>query len=135
MTEGNPIPRRPSRHTSFPSLGGTACAPVFAPRCREHATIRPGIPSLGPPTASVSGDDEASRVPGDPAARMPRSQTPTRLTPSRSLDDLSTAFRQTHGVGSREYADFGAHDTAYTLPVSASQPGSPQDHASLGSGW
>ena len=44
-------------------------------------------------------------------------------------------FRPTHDVGPRTPCMSGLHHAAYGLPVNASRPGSPQVHASLGSGW
>ena len=44
-------------------------------------------------------------------------------------------FRPTHDVGPRTQCISGLNYAAYGLPVNASRPGSPQAHASLGSGW
>ena len=44
-------------------------------------------------------------------------------------------FRPTHDVGPRTQCMSGLNHAAYGLPVNASRPGSPQAHASLGSGW
>ena len=44
-------------------------------------------------------------------------------------------FRPTHDVGPRTQCISGLNHAAYGLPVNASRPGSPQAHASLGSGW
>ena len=44
-------------------------------------------------------------------------------------------FRPTHNVGPRTQCISGLNHAAYGLPVNASRPGSPQAHASLGSGW
>ena len=44
-------------------------------------------------------------------------------------------FRPTHDVGPRTQCMSGLNYAAYGLPVNASRPGSPQAHASLGSGW
>ena len=41
----------------------------------------------------------------------------------------------THDVGPRTQCISGLNPAAYGLPVNASRPGSPQAHASLGSGW
>ena len=45
------------------------------------------------------------------------------------------AFRPTQDVGPRDQRISGLNHAAYGLPVNASRPGSPQAHASLGSGW
>ena len=44
-------------------------------------------------------------------------------------------FRPTHDVGPHKQCISGLNHAAYGLPVNASRPGSPQAHASLGSGW
>ncbi len=44
-------------------------------------------------------------------------------------------FRPTHDVGPRTPCISGLNHAASGLPVNASRPGSPQAHASLGSGW
>ena len=73
--------------------------------------------------------------PGNPPARMPRAPTPARSPPPRPLRGGDVAFRPTHDVGPRDQCISGLHHAAYALPVNASRPGSPQAHASLGSGW
>ena len=45
------------------------------------------------------------------------------------------AFSPTQDVGPRDQRMSGLNHAAYGLPVNASRPGSPQAHASLGSGW
>ena len=67
--------------------------------------------------------------------RMPRAPTPARSPPPRPLRGGDVAFRPTHDVGPRDQCISGLHHAAYALPVNASRPGSPQAHASLGSGW
>ena len=74
-------------------------------------------------------------VPGTPPARMPRAPTPARSPPPRPLRCGEIAFRPTHDVGPRTQCMSGLNHAAYGLPVNASRPGSPQAHASLGSGW
>ncbi len=64
--EGATTSCRPSRRTSFPSLGGTSVPlVVFAPR-RTSAPPRPGVghPVLRP--GYCRGDDWISQVPGEP---------------------------------------------------------------------
>ena len=73
--------------------------------------------------------------PGNPPARMPRAPTPARSPPPRPLSNGDVAFRPTHDVGPRNQCISGLNHAAYGLPVNASRPGSPQAHASLGSGW
>ena len=73
--------------------------------------------------------------PGNPPARMPRASTPARSLPPRPLRSGDVAFRPTHDVGPRTPCISGLNHAAYGLPVNASRPGSPQAHASLGSGW
>ena len=74
-------------------------------------------------------------VPGNPPARMPRAPTPARSPPPRPLRRGEMTFRPTHDVGPRTQCISGLNHAAYGLPVNASRPGSPQAHASLGSGW
>ena len=73
--------------------------------------------------------------PGNPPARMPRAPTPARSPPPRPLRYGEITFRPTHDVGPRTQCISGLNHAAYGLPVNASRPGSPQAHASLGSGW
>ena len=73
--------------------------------------------------------------PGNPPARMPRASTPARSLPPRPLRSGDVTFRPTHDVGPRTQCMSGLNHAAYGLPVNASRPGSPQAHASLGSGW
>ena len=73
--------------------------------------------------------------PGTPPARMPRAPTPARSPPPRPLRCGEIAFRPTHDVGPHKQCMSGLNHAAYGLPVNASRPGSPQAHASLGSGW
>ena len=73
--------------------------------------------------------------PGNPPARMPRAPTPARSPPPRPLKRDEMTFRPTHDVGPHKHCISGLNHAAYGLPVNASRPGSPQAHASLGSGW
>ena len=91
--------------------GATSTASGLVSRCP-----RPG--------GLYDGDDEASRVPGKP----------TRTHATRS-DPGEMTFRPTHDVGPRTQCISGLNHAAYELPVNTSRPGSPQAHASLGSGW
>ena len=71
----------------------------------------------------------------NPPARMPRAPTPARSPPPRPLRCGEITFRPTHDVGPHKQCISGLNHAAYGLPVNASRPGSPQAHASLGSGW
>ena len=53
----------------------------------------------------------------------------------RGVSAGEIAFRPTHDVGPHKQCISGLNHAAYGLPVNASRPGSPQAHASLGSGW
>ena len=66
---------------------------------------------------------------------MPRAPTPARSPPPRPLRCGEITFRPTHDVGPHNQCISGLNHAAYGLPVNASRPGSPQAHASLGSGW
>ena len=61
--------------------------------------------------------------------------SPARSPPPRPLRCGEIAFRPTHDVGPHKQCISGLNHAAYGLPVNASRPGSPQAHASLGSGW
>ena len=56
-----------------------------------------------------------------------------RLTASEMRREIT--FRPTHDVGPHKQCMSGLNHAAYGLPVNASRLGSPQAHASLGSGW
>ena len=70
-----------------------------------------------------------------PHACHARAPTPARSPPPRPLRRGEMTFRPTHDVGPRTQCMSGLNHAAYGLPVNASRPGSPQAHASLGSGW
>ncbi len=132
-----PTPRRPSPRASLPSPSGTIRAPAASlRRTPGAASTASGLVSRCPPPGGLyDGDDEASGFPGNPPARMPRAPTPARSPPPRPLRGGDVAFRPTHDVGPRTQCMSGLNHAAYGLPVNASRPGSPQAHASLGSGW
>ena len=103
--------------------GATSTASGLVSRCP-----RPG--------GLEDGDDEASRVPGKP--------TRTHATRSDPGEGAASTASQKRRCGLPSNArrrpshsmHFGAQSRgAYGLPVNASRPGSPQAHASLGSGW
>ena len=118
-------PAVPSEHLRLRSVGRQVlrprprawCAGARAPAVFTMETTRP------------------PGVPGNPPARMPRAPTPARSPPPRPLRRGEMTFRPTHDVGPRTQCISGLNYAAYGLPVNASRPGSPQAHASLGSGW
>jgi hypothetical protein len=74
-----PTPCRPSRRTSFPSLGGTTFALNFAPTTSSASPRARSVCSSGAPVRN--SQVETTGPPGfleDPHARMPRSPTPAR---------------------------------------------------------
>ena len=96
-----------------------------------------GLVSRGPPPGGLyDGDDEASRVPGKPTRTHATRSDPGEVAASTaSVRCGEIAFRPTHDVGPHKQCISGLNHAAYGLPVNASRPGSPQAHASLGSGW
>src|SRR3990172_2462232 len=80
VLSGATTPHRPSRRTSFPSLGGTIHArTVRSPRWSVPHRGAGGFcsPRRYPPGDLISdGNDRASHVPGEPAVSMPCSSTP-----------------------------------------------------------
>jgi hypothetical protein len=77
---------RPSRRTSFPSLGGTSLAlALFAPR-RTSAPSGPGVGHPVSPAGIIRGNDRISQVPGEPQLSVCTcSATPAGLlTPDHS---------------------------------------------------
>ena len=71
----------------------------------------------------------------DPDAHAPRSSTPVR--PARlaisTCEVLPSAIFTTSALTVSHFSEL--NDAARVLPVYASQPRSPSDHATLGSGW
>ena len=119
-------PAVPSEHLRF--------APSDA-RCDVHG-LGLGEPVPAPPPAIFRMEmTRPPGFPGNPPAPMPRAPTPARSPPPRPLRGGNMAFRPTQGVGPRTQCISGLNHVAYALPVNASRPGSPQAHASLGSGW
>ena len=95
-----------------------------------------GLVSRGPrPGGLYDGDDEASRVPGKPTRTHATRSDPGEVAASTASGRGEMTFRPTHDVGPRTPCMSGLNHAAYGLPVNASRPGSPQAHASLGSGW
>ena len=109
----------------------------FAPsdaRCDVHGLGR-GEPVPAPRRSLRWRRRGLPGFPGNPPARMPRAPTPARSPPPRPLRRGEMTFRPTHDVGPHKQCISGLNHAAYGLPVNASRPGSPQAHASLGSGW
>ena len=109
----------------------------FAPsdaRCAVHGL------GLGEPVPAPRRSVRWSRR-GLPGSRETHPHACHALRPrqGRCLHGLSEAamstFRPTHDVGPHKQCISGLNHAAYGLPVNASRPGSPQAHASLGSGW
>ena len=101
-------------------------------------SVSPGTPGVWrrhPPAVFKMESTRPPGFPGNPPARMPRAPTPARSPPPRPLRRGEMTFRPTHDVGPRTQCISGLNPAAYGLPVNASRPGSPQAHASLGSGW
>ena len=95
-----------------------------------------GVVSRCPrPGGLYDGDDEASRVPGKPTRTHATRSDPGAVAASTASetrrDDLPSNARRrpSHSM------HLGAQSRSHGLPVNASRPGSPQAHASLGSGW
>ena len=141
-----PLRRYSETRDSSPSIPPRFVA--FARRYHpEHLRLRsvgrPGgcVHGLGlgercrPPAVFTMETTRPPGFPGNPPARMPRAPTPARSPPPRPLRCGEIAFRPTHDVGPHKQCISGLNHAAYGLPVNASRPGSPQAHASLGSGW
>ena len=136
MRHSDSSPSIPPRFVAFarryhPSTCG------FAPsdaKCCVHG-LGLGEPVPAPPAVFTMETTRPPGFPGNPPARMPRAPTPARSPPPRPLRCGEIAFRPTHDVGPHKQCISGLNHAAYGLPVNASRPGSPQAHASLGSGW
>ena len=136
MRHSDSSPSIPPRFVAFarryhPSTCG------FAPsdaRCDVHG-LGLGEPVPAPRRSLRMETTRPPGFPGNPPARMPRAPTPAKSPPPRPLSSDDVAFRPTQDVGPRNQCISGLNHAAYELPVNASRPGSPQAHASLGSGW
>ena len=91
--------------------------PVPAPR-RSLRWRRRGLPGPGKPIRTHATRSDPGEVAASTASEMRRD-----------------SLRPTHDVGPHKQCISGLNHAAYGLPVNASRPGSPQAHASLGSGW
>ena len=96
----------------------------FAPSDARCCVPASGLVSRCPPPGGLyDGDDEASRVPGKPPARMPRAPTPARSPPPRPLRCGEMTFRPTHDVGPHKQCISGLNHAAYGLPCERVAPG------------
>jgi hypothetical protein len=129
-----PVPPFPPRGPSgrFPRFIGTIEA-LRLPAARPTSLrfLRSVVPAPTRSGRETTGSPRFLRV---PLVYMPCSTTPVgpRAGPIQH-DDV--AFRLCNGVGSHIFVISGLNNTACTLAVYASQPGSPLDHARLASGW
>src|SRR5207249_11539738 len=130
-----PSPGRPSRRTSFPSLGGTARALDLRSRGMASAPPPSQGCSTGCPSRLSHGDDQASQVPGEPSCVHAPLFDPGELFTPGPPRRVDTAFRHVYDVGARGPDLSGLNPAACTLPVYASQGGSLRHHATLGAGW
>ncbi len=130
-----PSPGRPSRRTSFPSLGGTARALDLRSRGMASAPPPSQGCSTGCPSRLSHGDDQASQVPGEPSCVHAPLFDPGELFTPGPPRRVDTAFRHVYDVGARGPDLSGLNPAACTLPVYASQGGSLRHHATLGTGW
>ena len=133
-----PTSRRPSRLTSFPSLGGTSASSVHSlPLAARRSSLGPGgLCHPAPPMRRVSlrGGDWISQVPGNPLVYVPCSLTPACFC-ARSLRRFGIAFRSVKSVGLRQDCLFGAqshgpHTRCLRFAATVSRV-----HARLASGW
>ena len=90
---------------------------------RPGALPLPATESTGPP-----------RFLGNPSACAPCSPTPVG-PPRQAMRRVGTAAAQKTTAAPASSFISRLNHTARTLPVYASQPGSPPNHATLGSGW
>jgi len=131
-----PTPCHPSPQASSPSPSDTASAPTSllpSPgECIPKGGIRKRSPAL-PLRLSFGGDDRASQVPGGPQCLHA-----LLFDPGGTLTPLLTHARMLPSAGSTASTPATIlsrlNHTACRPPVYASQPGLPQNHATLGSG-
>ena len=131
-----PTSRRPSRRASSPSLGGTTGSPCSLPQGRALPRGRDALVWRQSACRVSGGDGETSQVPGRPIACMPRSPTPVEpAAPGQSRRPRRGLPHPSRRRLPRSRLFRGSITRPARLPVYASQPGSPPDHATLGSGW
>ena len=105
---------------------------LFAPAGRTSRRWAWAASCAAPAPRHQQGTNEPSQVPGRPLHTCPALR-PRRSGCIRPFDPVTIAFRDSENVGSARSVS-GLNHTACTLPVYASQAGSPPHHATLGSG-
>ena len=154
---GRPLPSAGSLQVRFPGFISTIDRlRLLASPPASLRSLRSALPPLAPPFAPP-GPDALPEDPDHFSPRRPRRVlTVEKTRPPRFLDDPCLhaplfdpggapapgpfrtgvgVFRHANGVDSATIILSGLHHAACTLPVYASQPGSPPHHATLGSGW
>ena len=130
-----PFPPR----SGFPLLGGTSTAcsrSLPATAARRFDGARAPWVSRRPHAGTLCAEETSGppRFLGDPRVRAPFSDPDGASAP----DPLGASVVPSTFLTVSASAMFslsGLHHAARTLAVYASQPGSPPDHATLGSGW
>jgi len=128
------------RSLAFPPTALRCLRLVVPPRCPVSLPgleQRPGPGPLLPRRPRRLLKVEKTRSPrflGDPCLHAPLFDPGGPLAPGH-FGTNDAAFRYFNNVGSALLSLSRLDHAAYTLPVYASQPGSPPDHATLGSGW
>ena len=126
------IPRAslPSPRRYHPSTCG------FAPsdaRCCVHGL---GLVSRCPPPGGLyDGDDEASRVPGKPTRTHATHSDPGEVAASTASEMRRDSLPSNARRRPSQSMHVGAQSRGLRAPCERFAPGSPQAHASLGSGW
>ena len=115
----------PSEHLGFAPSDG---------RCSIHGL---GFcqPVTRRPAVSKMETTRPPGFPGNPPARMPRCFDPGEVAASTAFGKQQCCLPPNARRRPSHLCISGLHHAAYELPVNASRPGSPQAHASLGSGW
>ena len=132
VLRGAPTPPAPSPRPCCAWPVVPAVQTLFAPTRQPCSASRPGSPIER--TQLVLLAQEIRRSPrflGKPSVRAPL------FDPGepgcQATRHPGVAFRCYHAVGARKRSTLSRlNDAAHTLPVYASQPGSPRDHATLG---
>src|SRR5437879_9159355 len=111
-----PSPGRPSRRTSFPSLGGTARARPSLPGTANAPPPGPGLLNRVPVPALSRGDDQVSQVPGEPpCVHAPLSDLGELFTPGPT-GRVDAAFRRPNDVGARRGLSLEAQSRSLHTP-------------------